>query len=397
MAGLTTTGFVVKTAAEVLAEIGDAQRASSALGPDWDTSAESPTGQLNGSVATRFGSLWELAKLVYDSRDPRAARFAALDSVSALTGTEREAAQKGTVTLTLSVAAGRTIPAGSVAHVVGAPTNRWATKAAAVNSTGSTASVSVAAEAEIAGAVTSNGSSYAANAGTITAIATPVTGWLSVTNAADAVTGTAAETDPVLRARRDDELYAQGSAFDAVREALRAVDGVVVVTVDENDTDEDLRYRGGLPPHSLEAIVQGGTDAAVAAALWSRRAFGIRSYGTSSATVVDDGGATRTLYFTRPTAVDAYAEVVVEVDAATYAGDTALKAAVAAVTTGQLAGAPIRRSDIIAAARAVAGVTDCTRVRLGRASSSLFEANLLASTREALKLAAGRVDVVIAS
>jgi uncharacterized phage protein gp47/JayE len=397
MAGLTTTGFVVKTAAEVLAELADAQRASSALGPDWDTSAESPTGQLNGSIATRLGSLWELAKLVYDSRDPRAARFAALDSVSALTGTAREAAQKGTVTLTLSVAAGRTIPAGSVAHVVGAPTNRWVTKAAAVNSTGSTASVSVAAEAEIAGAVTSNGASYAANAGTITAIATPVTGWLSVTNASDAVTGTAAETDPVLRARRDDELYAQGSAFDAVREALRAVDGVVVVTVDENDTDTDERYRGGLPPHSVEAIVQGGTDAAVAAALWSRRAFGIRSYGTSSATVVDDGGATRTLYFTRPTTVNAYAEVVVEIDAATYAGDAALKAAVAAVTTGQLAGAPIRRSDIIAAARAVAGVTDCTRVRLGRASSSLFEANLLASTREALSLATARVEVVIAS
>ena len=239
MAGLTTTGFTTKSAAEILDEIADAQRASSALGPDWDTSAESPTGQLNGSVATRFASLWELAGLIYSSRDPRRARFAALDSVCGITGTEREGAQKGTVTLTLSVGAGRTIPAGSVAHVVGTPTNRWVTKAAAVNSTGSTASVSVAAEAEIAGAVTSNGSSYAANAGTITAIATPVTGWLSVTNAADAVTGTAAETDPVLRARRDDEVYAQGSAFDSIREALRAVSGVAVVTVDENDTDTD--------------------------------------------------------------------------------------------------------------------------------------------------------------
>ena len=387
--GLTAEGFVEKTGPQILADLAAAQRASPALGADWDaTSAESPEGQINGVFTAALASAWEAIGLVYRSRTSEGASFAGLDALAGLTGTTRRAATYGTVTLTLSVGAGRTIPAGSVAYVVGQPSNRWATLADAVNSTGSTANVTVNALAEAAGV-------YTANAGTLRGIATPVTGWLSVTNASDAVPGAPAEGDPVLRVRRRAELFAQGeSVIDAVRRRLVAVTGVATVTVDENDTDEDLRYRGGLPPHSLEAIVQGGTDTAVAAALWASKAGGIRTYGSTSGTATDAGGAVRTVRWTRPALVEAYAEVSVEIDPAIYAGADVLKAAVAAVTTGQLAGAPIRRSNIIAAAKAVVGVIDCTRVRLGLSSGSVFEANLPASAREILKLAAARVAVV---
>ena len=39
-----------------------------------------------------------------------------------------------------------------------------------------------------------------------------------------------------------------------------------------------------LEGQSLEAIVQGGSDAAVAAALWASKAGGVRTYGSTSAT-----------------------------------------------------------------------------------------------------------------
>ena len=388
--GLLSTGFAAKPLETITEELAAAQRASPALGEDWDTSAESPSGQLNATVAAQLAAVWELAGAVFRSRDPRAATFAGLDSVCALTGTTRRAATKGTVTLTVTLGAGVTLPAGSIAHVAGQPTNRWVTTASATNSTGSTTTVSVAAEAETAGVVV-------ANAGTISVIATPVTGWTIVTNASAAAPGSAAESDVLLRARRDRELRAAGtSPLDAIRAALSAVSGVTSVSIVENDTDA-TDPETGVPPHAIMCVVQGGTDAAVAAALWASRAAGIRTWGSTSVTLTDAGGWTRTVRFERPAAVNVYAEVSVVYTSATYAGDAAVQAAAAAVTTGALSGGTLKRSSIISAALAVAGVTDVTRVRLGRSSGVLFESNLLASYDEILTLADARVTVVVGS
>lgn len=386
MAGLEATGWVAKSADEFRADIEAELRASSAFGPDVDTSGESLLGQLIGVFATRLAEVHEAAGVVFNSRDPAGASFAGLDSVCALTGTTRRAVTKGTVTLTVNLNAGVTLPLGVVAHVSGQPSNRWVTTEAVTNSGGSAADVTVSAEAEAAGA-------YVANAGTITAIATPRTGWNSVTNAADAAAGSAAESDVALRARRARELTAGGtSPVDAIRAALSEVSGVSSVSVDTNTSDVYDAARA-LAGHSVRAVVQGGTDAAVAAALWAAVAGGIATQGSTSVTITDAGGFSRTVRFQRPTSVNAYATVCVIYDASTYAGDDALKVAVANVTTGQLAGAPIRASAIIGAALGVTGVTDCTVVLLGRLDVAQYAANLHAAPSEVLKLSSARVTV----
>lgn len=387
MSGLETTGFVPKTADELADELADAQRAAPALGADWDTSAESPGGQLNGVLSTKLAELWELGVVLFNCRDPRGASFAGLDAVCSLTGTTRQPAKKGTVTLTLLVAAGATIPAGSVAAVDGQPSNRWVTTAAAVNSGGSPASVVVDAEAETAGP-------YVANSGTITVIARPVAGWTSVTNGADAAPGALAETDPVLRSRRERELGALGtSPVDAIRAALSRVAGVSVVAVAENDTNE-LDPILGMPPHSVMAIVQGGTDAAVGLALWKAKAGGIETVGDTDVTITDASGATRGVKIRRPTTVPAYATVTLVYADGTYPGDDVVKAATAAVTLLQAAGGKVRMSTIIKALTALAGVVDCTRVLLGRSAGSQEETNLSSLPWEVLELATARVTVV---
>jgi hypothetical protein len=86
--------------------------------------------------------------------------------------------------------------------------------------------------------------------------------------------------------------------------------------------------------------------------------------------------------------------VRVVVDDATYAGDTALATAIANVTTGQLAGQPIRISSLITAALAVTGVVDCLEARAGRSGTAQYPANLTAAPQEVLKLATARVTVV---
>lgn len=382
--GLTSGGFSTKPASQIAADIAAAQRASSALGADWDTSGESPEGQLNAVVVAAIAELWEQLGIVYRARDPNGATFAALEAVAALTGTERRAATKGTVTLSLRLSPGTLVSAGSVAAVLGQSDNRWVTTEDAHNTTGSDATISAAAEAQTAGRIT-------ANAGTITSIATPKAGWLSVTNAADATPGRSTETDPELRVRREDELQgAATSPVDAIRAALRAVQGVTQVVVIENDTDATV---DGIPPHAVEAIVLGGTDAAVGAALWKAKAGGITTHGNTSVSVLDAAGDTKTVRFTRPTDKNIWVEAHINRTSA-YAGNAALKNALLTLNDLLLAGSAVLVSDLIVLARAVRGVPNA-RIRLGTSSGVAADSDIPVGKRQRARLDSARITVVL--
>ena len=385
--GLLTTGFAPKTLAVILAEIDAEQRASAALATDFDASAESVLGQLNGIVAAKLTELWELGEAVYNARNPRGASYSTLDNTAALTGVTRLPATKGTTTLSVTLNAGVTLPVGSIAHVAGQPGNRWVTTSVGTNPGGSPATVQAYAEAETAGR-------YIANAGTITTIAVPVSGWTAVTNASDAMYGRSLESDTALRARRERVIRAGGSSpLDAVRAALFAVPGVTQVTATENGTSA---VSGGMEPHSITAIVTGGTDQDVGNALWAAKGGGIYTNGNTPVNVVDDGGRTHTVRFNRPTTINVYIGVTIERDVATYEGDDAVKAAIVAIGEDFVGGTNVRLSAVTRAVLAVPGVVDVTRVVIGRASgASMVASNLLISTSEIADLDAGRITVTV--
>lgn len=389
MAGLTATGFEAKTTAEILSDIETAQKA--ALGADLDVSAEQPLGQMNAIVASALRELWELAGVLYAARVPNGASGAALDGVAEITAVERLAATYGTVTLSVTLGAGVTLAAGAVASVTGQPTNRWVTTAAATNASGVQAAVSVSARAESAGLVR-------ANAGTIAVIATPATGWVSVTNASDATPGAAAETDPQLRRRRDTVIRAGGSSpLDAVRAALLAVSGVTQVRAFENATD--TTDADGRPPHSLDVIVVGGTDQAVADALWAAKAAGIETWGSTAATVTDEGGVSRSVNFSRPTVVNVYVSATIERDPSVYPTAAALLAVVgpALAAVGDLlqVGEVVRVEALRSTIFRLPGVIDVPSVTLGRAASPTGTSNLIIGRRELADLDSSRVVVVL--
>lgn len=385
--GLTSTGYVAKTVDDILTELAEAQRAAPSLGPDIRTDAESLLGQMNGIMATQLRGLWELGEAVYLARTSRGASCAALDELAKLTGRYRLPATQGTVTLSVTLNAGVTLPAGNVVHVDGDPTNRWVTLAPAPNPGGVPAAILVAARAETAGR-------YVANAGTLTVIATPYSGWTGATNTLDAVPGRALESDPALRQRRDRVIRAGGSSpVDAIREALLRVTDVLQVSVFENDTDDTV---GTLPPHSVEAVVTGGTTQAVAEALFAAKGGGIYTQGELSALVVDASGTYHVVRFSRPAEVLVYVAITVERDASRYAGDTAVKAAVVAAVEALLAGDNVRLSALSRSTLAVAGVADVTVLRVGRAVDGTVAANLLIGPREIAVLDASRVAVTTA-
>lgn len=386
MSGLGSTGWVPKTVDELRQEAEETIR--TALGDDVDVSAESVFGPLIAALATKLGELWELVGSVYNARVPAGASGAALEALCELApGIERRAATKGTVTLSVTLNAGVTLPTGSRASVSGEPSNAWVTTEDVTNSTGSPATVSVAAEALDAGRTP-------ANAGTITAIATPVTGWTAVTNAADATPGLEIETDAELRLRREQRLQRAGSSpLEAIAAQVAEVDGVTQAIAWENATDYTDAF--GRPPHSVEVMVLGGLAADIARAIWAAKAAGIQTYGTESVvTFADDRGVTRSVYFSRPTSLSAYATLLIITDPATYAGDAAVETAFLAAMEGLRAGEVARNAIAVAALLEVTGVRDAV-VWMGSTSTftSQTRDNLAPTERQRIVFDSARVEV----
>lgn len=145
--------------------------------------------------------------------------------------------------------------------------------------------------------------------GTLTTIVTPVVGLDTISNTEDATLGRDLESDTDFRVRI---LASQNIAGLATIEGIKAyleqyVDGVTSVSIIENDTDSAIGLQDA---HSIQCVVEGGTDAAVAAGIFASKAAGINTYGLSSEVVTDTMGFTHTIEFSRPDPQYAWIKVV---------------------------------------------------------------------------------------
>jgi len=384
--GIVPTGFSSKTLEETKLEIENEERAN--ISASLNTSDVTPIGQLNGIFASKLREVWELAQAAYDSFDPEAASGDALTALALITGTRRRGETKSLVFADVDLDAG-TYAAGSlIASVLGNPEARFANVNEIVSSGGLNAGEVF--EAETAGPVQ-------ALAGTLTVV-TPVTGWNSVTNPADATEGENVETDVALRLRRETELAQSGaSTVDAIRADVAQVGGVLAITVFENTsllTDSD-----GLPGKSFEVVVFDGAvpaadDDEIAQAIWESKPAGILSYGQTNGVATDTEGVEHTLGFTRVEVLDVWLEFDLTVDALSYAGDAAVAAAVAAFGDANLTnGGDVILSRLCTAIFGVGGVLDIVATRAGFAVSPVGTINLAVGARQIADLDTARIVV----
>lgn len=143
---------------------------------------------------------------------------------------------------------------------------------------------------------------------TINLIETPVTGLDSVNNFEQGTKGRNRETDAELRLRRADSLQIAGAAVlnAIVSRMIREVEGVTTCKGYENVEDYEVDDR---PPHSIEIIVQGGTDHDIATQLWNTKGGGIKTFGNTSHDIIDSNGDPQTMYFSRPIVVYGWVQV----------------------------------------------------------------------------------------
>jgi uncharacterized phage protein gp47/JayE len=157
-----------------------------------------------------------------------------------------------------------------------------------------------------------------AAAGTINRIITPRAGFNEATNFKAATVGKGLESDTDLRIRRRKSIRKSGSG---TVEALRArlldeVEGILQAVVYNNV--EDFVDGEGRPPHSIEALCDGGDDQEIADKIWLYKPGGIQTFGDVSVNVVDSDGEIQLIKFSRPIDVYIWFAITVTVDAALF-------------------------------------------------------------------------------
>ena len=146
--------------------------------------------------------------------------------------------------------------------------------------------------------------------GDLTDIITTYAGWDAVSNNVSANTGREAESDTALRQRWNASLYTRSVGMtDSIASALLTLNGVTSANVYEND--QDTTDADGRPPHSIEAVVNGGEADEIGRAIWQKKAAGIDTYGSQSVSINDSQGFAHTIHFNRPLIVPIYLNIAV--------------------------------------------------------------------------------------
>lgn len=389
--GVTPAGFVAKplsvtedeTDAGLKRILGD----SAGTEPDGSIPLGSFAGQLKSLIVDAISAQWDLMQAIYASKDANQAGGASLEVVSALTGTTKQGAVASIATGTCVGTILTVLPAGRVAatadtgalfssqdvatltaalawvasHTYGV-TERVANAGNVYQCTASGVSALTIGPSGTASSIADGSAtwrflgvgsgvadvSFAAQetgpvgalAGRLTDIRTPVSGWNALINLLDAEVGQDEDTDSELRARREAELAGAGNTTrDAIRaNVLRVNEGStdpnheppVACEVFFNDTD--LTDANGLPPHSVEVLVQGGTTADIAQEIWNSVGAGTVTYGSTTSTVLDSEGNSQTVRWTRPTEVPIWVIATARYDASEWPSNSDARVAQAALS-----------------------------------------------------------------
>jgi uncharacterized phage protein gp47/JayE len=290
---ITPAGAKIGTLAEYREAVANRFKAPEFYGANARTSGPGALAQHVDMLGELLSSLAAFLGDVVEQGNPNAAAEAYLEQAVLFNGIEVQQQKYSTVTLQCTAGEeGCTIQAG---RVVSDPDT--GTKVA-VNSEavlGSSEVALVAATAVEPGPIE-------IAAGTLTKIDDPVYGWLSVTNPLDAIKGRSKEMPPALRLRQRQAAKGVGGGSAAyIEKVLRNVDNV---------TDVSVAFT---PAKVLQAVVEGGTDADIAAALYRSVGGGTLYEGAVSVVHIDpDVDQTDTVRFYRAVQKPVYLTFVVE-------------------------------------------------------------------------------------
>lgn len=398
-------------------------------------------GQTIGIVTEALELVYELIEAVYASQDPTKASGAALEALCLLTGTTRRPASYSQVRASLVGVDTTLVPIGTIFATDSTNAQFQTIESATITALDAWASSSVYLVDDL---VTNSGNAYqcifagvsapsggptttsaditdgiahwsylgvgtaaalayarATVTGPVTAVARDLTeivtatgGLNSVINVLDATEGDNEMTDAELRALREAELAQPGTSTQAaIAAALLELDNVTAVTVFLNNSD--ATDGDGMPPHSVEALVQGGDDQEIWDTLLANVAAGIQTHGTEVGTATDTQGTVHTEKFSRSDDIEIYIAITVTYVASKYPnnGDAQIKEAIVNWGNENDNGVDAVASAISARAFDVTGVHKVTTCFIGTAPSPVASTDIAITTRQRAVYDTSRITV----
>ena len=252
--------------------------------------------QMLSIYARKQYDAYQACEIAYNAHSPKTSIGTGLDWVVAINGISRKHPTRSVVTLTVSGTPNTVINSGIVADSQGI---MWDLPDQTIIGDGG--SVDVQATCREYGVVT-------AAENTITKIMTPVSGWISVTNASAATVGSVTETDAQLRARQAISVSLPSrTILQGILASLQALNEAGRVIVYENDTN--ATNADGIPAHSICCVVEGAEDQEIAETIQKKKGPGCGTYGSTAVVVTDSDGIAQTINFSRLSYVDVDIEI----------------------------------------------------------------------------------------
>lgn len=268
------------------------------FGEDANLSSSSPLGMLMRIVAWVLSLLWQDIENVFYASFQSSATGPQLDALVPQSGVTRDPATHAHGVVEFTGTPNKPVPLGTI--VTKEDDTIYYTLADKLIGANGKVLVEIMADEPGVGGN--------AEVGAINKILNPAEGITAVTNLTAFTNGQESESDVSLRARASVAVEGLGSATTAaIRTEILKIPTVRAVYVDENTSDTVNEL--GTPPNNVQAIVLGGTEEEVAAAILNKKAGGIRPHGTTECIIKDAAGVEKAIRFTRAEIVDIYVKV----------------------------------------------------------------------------------------
>lgn len=284
---ITEKGYSRPTFDEILTDL--TQKAQELFGQDIDVSEQTPLGKFLNIMAFFRAKDYEEAEMIYYARFFNTASGTSLDRLCPFVGISRNSSTPAQFQVEVTGEAGTTVPIGFiVATASGVEFYNTTETTIAENETTCT----IVVECTEAGTI---GNVAFAD---ITEIVNPEAGISSVIGTGIVSVGKEEESDSELRKRMAKAGEGLGSSNEvAIKAALLRVPSVSSAAVVVNDTDET--DEAGNLPHSIACYVAGGIGHSqeIAEAIFATKPVGIKTNGSTSVEVIDDGGYSHTIKY----------------------------------------------------------------------------------------------------
>lgn len=297
---LTTTGFQRRTFDEILSA--KIQKAKELFGEDIDTSDVAVLGKILRINAYDQNITEEETENIYYSLSPTTATGQSLDRVCWRVGISRNPATAAEYVVTVVGEVGTKVPLGFLVGTESGLTY-YSVSEATIGDTGTV---------DIVVSCTEVGEIGNVAALDIIKIINPVANITSVHGMSQIEVGEEVESDYALRLRYSAAREGSGScSAAAIRAALMRIPTVESVSVATNETNET--DASGRPARSFECYIAGGEDYEdeIAATIFDKKPIGIKTHGSITKTVTDEGGYTHDVSFSHTSEVVVHVRITI--------------------------------------------------------------------------------------